>query len=583
MTPIPASMGRWKEFSHAFLLATLLIAIISVTGSVLSLTFLVQREGGIMAQGAPFNEPPPGQGSDAPAPQPFPESTGVPVPTSDPAGITPEPTPEPGVTPPVSRPTLSVKPVSVPVGGTVQVTVTNGPGNPYDWVGQYLEDALEGLKLVDWKYLNDRQDLPPSGYSSALLSFVPSSSGKYHFRLHSYSSKTGDLRTLATSPIVIVTGAASPPAESPSPIAGSIKTPSPVASLPTPSGIQPPPKPIPPAPAAVAISPIAPPVDAQRVSTTAAVVAVAVSIPVTAATALTAAAAVPGGFAGLSSSLFPLFAWVRPRRRPWGRVVEEHTNLPVAGAVVTILDASGRPRESVSSRNDGTFAVLLPRGTYQFTVQHPRFTFASAPQGITLFPEEQLYRGGSLDVKGEEGMAPLPPLVIGMNPPQPRTVHLRERFRSRFELLRVLHAQAAIPIILVGAAINSVALWLNPTPLLVSYEILHGVFLTFELLLSRVARRTLGKVRDAVAKSPVGLAIVRLMDTQTKRLVATRVTTPRGNFLLMPPPGNYRLQVSHAAYAPYTSDPLRIGWGGASAVRLKVDLVPGETQRTRAI
>ncbi|MDP3685759.1 MAG: carboxypeptidase-like regulatory domain-containing protein [bacterium] len=491
------SVHRWKELSHAFLLVTLLVAVVSVTGSVFTLAFFARRFEATTAQG--LGNEPVGE-----------EDSGLIV-----ILITEPPPPPPPPPPPGSR---FGEPLSA---GEEPLSATSSPG------GGFVAPP------------------PP------------------------------------------------PPGSSPSP------TPSPTLPPPA-SRVSPPPfggAPFPRfSPGLRVITPVAtPPVAVtspsvvpvsgrgSRAVTTVALTAVAVATPMTAATALAAAASVPGGGFALSSSFLPFLAWVRPRRRPWGRVVEERTNLPVAGAVVTILDASGRTKESVSSGNDGTFAVLLPRGTYQLSVQHPRFAFAAAPAGITLFPEEQLYRGGSLDVKGEEGMAPLTPLVIGVKPTQPRRVPFRERLRSRFERLRVVQAQLAIPVTLTGAAINSLALWLHPTPLLVSYEILYGVFLTFELLLSRVARRTLGRVRDAVAKSPVGLAVVRLLDTKTKRLVATRVTTPRGSFLLMPPPGNYRLQVSHAAYAPYTSEPLRIGRGGTSAVHLKVDLVPGETPGTRAI
>ncbi|TSC72853.1 MAG: Fibronectin type III protein [Parcubacteria group bacterium Gr01-1014_38] len=314
----------------------------------------------------------------------------------------------------------------------------------------------------------------------------------------------------------------------------------------------------------------------------AAFVAVVAATLTAASTALLAAAALPGGFVSLPQSLFPFLALHRPRRS-WGRIVEERTNLPVAGAVVTILDMSGKPRETVSSRSDGTFGALLPRGSYQLSMQHTDFAFTSAPEGVVLFPEERLYTGGFLRVEDEEQMVPALSLVIGMRPTRVRRQVLRGAFRSFLERLRVLQARLALPVLLTGAAINSVALVLNPTPLLVSYEILYGVFLTFELLLSRVARRALGRVRDAVTRSRVGLAVVRLMDMKTRRLVETRVTSSRGSFLLMPPPGRYRLQVAHAAYTPYTSDLLRIGRGRTSAVRLNVDLEPGSMAGAQAI
>lgn len=311
----------------------------------------------------------------------------------------------------------------------------------------------------------------------------------------------------------------------------------------------------------------------SRVFSLASLVTLAVATLTTASTFLVVVTSLPQGFMSLVRSLFPFLA-VRSHRPPWGRIVEERTNLPVAGAVVTVLDASGKPRETMSSRNDGTFGTLLPPGAYRLSVRHPDFTFADAPAHVVVFPDERVYTGGLFTVEDEEWAVSATHLVIGMKPTRARRSTLRERLHPFLERLRVVQARLAIPVLLFGSAVNSIALGMEPTPLLVSGEILYGVFLTFELLLSRVFRRALGSVRDAVAKSPVSLAIVRLMDVQTRRLVATKVTSPRGDFLLMPPPGRYRLQVIHHAFLPYTSDALRIRRGGTSIVPLKVDLAP---------
>lgn len=217
--------------------------------------------------------------------------------------------------------------------------------------------------------------------------------------------------------------------------------------------------------------------------------------------------------------------------------------------------------------------MILPQGTYRFVVQRAGFTFATSPRGVLLFPEEQLYTGGIVTVESGEKILPEIPLVLALTPTSARSRTFRERLHPFLESARVLHARVALPLLLIAATMNSIMLWLEPSPLLVAYEILYGVLLTFELLLSRMVRRAIGNVRDAIGKHPVNLAIVRLLDTVTKRVIATRVTSPRGSFLLLPPPGRYRLQVVHPVYVPYSSDPLRVGGGKTSSVRLAVELV----------
>ncbi|TSC64574.1 MAG: hypothetical protein G01um1014106_71 [Parcubacteria group bacterium Gr01-1014_106] len=289
-------------------------------------------------------------------------------------------------------------------------------------------------------------------------------------------------------------------------------------------------------------------------------------------TGVLAAVALPSGLSSILRSFFPFLATHRRRAR-WGRVVEEKTNLPVAGAVITILDVSGKPKDTIITRSDGTFAMVLPRGTYRLSVQHAGSLFASAPRDVLLFPEEQLYTGGVITVEEQEKVLPDTPLVLAMTPTGVRHQTFRERAHPFLEGMRVFHAHIAMPLLLTAAAINSLLLLIEPSPLLVAYEVLYGALLTFELLLSRVTRRAVGRVRDAIGKHPVPLAIVRLFDTATQRVVATRVTSPRGSYLLMPPPGRYRIAVSHPAHVPYTSDPLAIRGGRTGLVRLVADLV----------
>lgn len=78
-------------------------------------------------------------------------------------------------------PTLTV-PASAEEGDTVPVEVTNGPGNPTDWVGLYRAGASD-LDHLDWKYLNGGRTAPAAGLTEATVSFGLFAPGPYEFRL----------------------------------------------------------------------------------------------------------------------------------------------------------------------------------------------------------------------------------------------------------------------------------------------------------------------------------------------------------------------------------------------------------------
>lgn len=63
------------------------------------------------------------------------------------------------------------------------------------------------------------------------------------------------------------------------------------------------------------------------------------------------------------------------------------------------------------------------------------------------------------------------------------------------------------------------------------------------LLLLRRRRRGYGTVFESLSKQPIDLALVRVIDAETNRVVASRVTDRDGRFYAMVPAGNYRFAV----------------------------------------
>jgi hypothetical protein len=130
--------------------------------------------------------------------------------------------------PPTSskEPAIRVNTTTTTPGAPVSVTVTNGPGNPKDWVGLAAASAPNG-SFLQWKYLTNTHAPAPPGVSAATLTFtMPPTAGVYQFRVFANDGFT----RLATSADVTVSAVASPgpPPSSPTP-------PSPTPPSPTPS------------------------------------------------------------------------------------------------------------------------------------------------------------------------------------------------------------------------------------------------------------------------------------------------------------------------------------------------------------
>jgi hypothetical protein len=82
-------------------------------------------------------------------------------------------------------------------GGTVNVTIANGPGVRTDWIALYATGASTYL---DWKYLSGSQTPPASGLTSATIGVtMPTTPGTYVIRFY-----TGSSTLLATSATITV-------------------------------------------------------------------------------------------------------------------------------------------------------------------------------------------------------------------------------------------------------------------------------------------------------------------------------------------------------------------------------------------
>jgi hypothetical protein len=79
-------------------------------------------------------------------------------------------------------PSVGVSKTSLAMGELVQVTIADGPGNRTDWV--VLAKVGTGVSsYLDWKYLSGSRSLPPTGLTSAVLTFAMPATLKPRFFL----------------------------------------------------------------------------------------------------------------------------------------------------------------------------------------------------------------------------------------------------------------------------------------------------------------------------------------------------------------------------------------------------------------
>ena len=86
------------------------------------------------------------------------------------------------------------------------------------------------------------------------------------------------------------------------------------------------------------------------------------------------------------------------------------------------------------------------------------------------------------------------------------------------------------------------SLWTTVIPLF------RFVFLQPLLFLGARRRRGWGRVYNTLTKLPVGLAVVRLVDAVSGRLVRSRVTDEHGRYIFIAEPGKYRIEVVKQAF-----------------------------------
>lgn len=254
-----------------------------------------------------------------------------------------------------------------------------------------------------------------------------------------------------------------------------------------------------------------------------------------------------------------------------GRVVHYRTGEPIPGVQVLLYSLDGKLKASERTNARGEFPTLFPTGQYTMAVQVAGFAFAPAVSG-SLKPEGGiLYTGGTLTV--QDGRVPLT-ITIPLKPTGQEITTNRSRVLRSWQNIQRWSRTLSWPVFLIGALLNTVLIFWVPTVIYLVIELCYVILVIVKVALEVRVRPAYGLVRDAITHVPLDLAVVRLYEEGTNRLIMTRVTNNQGKFFALPPAGTYTVTVTKPGYAVFSKQHVLISPEQDAVLQITTDLMP---------
>lgn len=247
----------------------------------------------------------------------------------------------------------------------------------------------------------------------------------------------------------------------------------------------------------------------------------------------------------------PSLLLFRKKKKTWGVVYNSLTKLPIDLAIVRLIDMrKNRLWGSTVTDREGRFSFLSPPGVYKIETQKIALRFpsyilsGSASDGRY----SDLYFGELLKVESE--VIPHPSI-----PMDPQEEAYSISWVTRRNLLKNLQQVMGIfgPILALGSFLA------RPQPFFGAILALHILLYIFFRRFS-VAKHSkgFGVVYDALSKTPVSRAILRLYALPYHKLVETKISDGSGRYSFLVGSGNFYLTVEHPDYGKTETDPVEI-------------------------
>lgn len=262
---------------------------------------------------------------------------------------------------------------------------------------------------------------------------------------------------------------------------------------------------------------------------------------------------------------------------PRGKIVHYRTGEAISDARVMVYGADKKLRKTEHTNAKGEFSSLLPAGEYTIGVQAPGFAFAPVLSKMLRPDRGVLYTGGALKIT--DGSKPID-VVIPMKPIGEEVSSLRSSMLHIWQIVQRIAKVASWPVFVVGAIVNTILVFWSPSGMYLGIELLYVLLVVVKVILEVRTRPAYGVVRDAITHVPLDLAVVRLFEQKTNRLIMTRVTNSQGKFFALPPSGEYMITVTKPGYAVFSKDSVVIASDHDSVLRIVADLMPVAPHRS---
>ncbi len=257
--------------------------------------------------------------------------------------------------------------------------------------------------------------------------------------------------------------------------------------------------------------------------------------------------------------------------RAQSRVVHYKTGAPIAGATVLVYAEDGKLRAQERTNAQGAFASFFPVGTYTLGVRVDGFTLAQAAAKAIAPADSIVYAGGKITVKDANHP---PSIIIPLKPTGGEVTTLKARLLHNWQAIQYLGRVLSWPLFFTGAILNTVLVFWQPSLLYLVIEMLYIVLVIVKIAVEIRLRPAYGLVRDAITHIPLELAVVRLLEQGTNRLVMTRVTNNQGKFFALPPAGTYTITISKPGYGTFTKEGVEIVSDHDTTLQMMADLMP---------
>jgi len=245
------------------------------------------------------------------------------------------------------------------------------------------------------------------------------------------------------------------------------------------------------------------------------------------------------------SRMIFLFGFAKKKKK-WGIVYDAESNQPVPIAVVRIFDQEFKKLlETQITDKNGRFGFLVKPGKYYINIIKTDYTFPSK------FVRND-YHGEPFEVKEDS--------VISVNIPIDPNVHkLALRLNIISKLMKIFN-DAQIPVSILGTVL-CIFIYISYPDLLNLLVVIFYLLIWLNELYQLRKGHLFGMVMKKIDEAPIALAIIRVFDEATNKLIATRVTESQGKYYYLTGPGNFYLTAVKENFNPYKVNDLKFSKG----------------------